>query len=273
MKFHRSLYLSIISVIFCISILWDIYLYALPQKDTIYNFLYNLIYGSVFIFGGLVTLIYAIKFSITTNLGKMLVFFGSGLLCFAFGNIIWFLYNNYFDIEVPFPSAADAFYIAFYPLMIIGTIYLLRIYKTLLTRNVIRDSIIIIILSFILIFSVFFNIDFLSGQASVFEKLVIVLYPFGDAVIISITLIALRIGGGKLHPSLYILTFGLLMQSVADLLFNYRNVIEIYWNGDVADLFFSLGGFFMSVGIFEIIHNLSQTFQNKNQPIPAQNIS
>lgn len=273
MKFYRKIFLSIISIVFIISVIWDIYLYSLPQNDTFFNFYYNLVYGSIFIFGGLVTLFYAIKFSVTTNLGKMLVFFGSGILSFAFGNIVWFLYNNYFKIDVPFPSLADIFYISFYPFMIFGTFYLLRIYKTLLTKNVIRDSIIIIVVSFIAIFAVFFSIDFLSGDYSIFQKIVTVLYPFGDAVIISITLIALRIGGGRLHPSLYILTFGLLMQSVADLLFNYRNAIEVYWNGDVADLFFSFGGFFMSVGIFEIINNLSQTFLTNRQQNDTQTAS
>lgn len=271
MKFYRGLLLTIISLIFVTSIFWDVYLYTLTAQDTYFNFLYNLIYGSIFIFGGLTVLFYAIKFSVTTNLGKMLVFFGSGLLSFACGNIVWYLYNNLFKIEVPFPSLADIFYIAFYPFMIVGTIYLLRIYKTLLNKSIIRDSIIIVIISFIVIFTIFFRIDFLSSGTSLFQRLVTILYPFGDAVIISITLVALRVGGGRLHPSLYILTFGLLMQSVADLLFNYRNIVGLYWNGDIADLFFSFGGFFMSIGIFEIINNLSQTFQNpKNPPTPQQ---
>lgn len=258
MKFHRSFFITALSILFGISLIWDISLYFIPGDATIWHFLYNIVYGSVFIFGGLVTLYYAIKFSLSTNLGKMLLFFGLGILSFAIGNIIWFTYTIFLNIEVPFPSLADVMYISFYPLMVGGTIYLLKIYKALISPAIIRDSIIIIVISFIVIFTVFSRFDLLS-DISFFQKFVNVYYPFGDAVIISLTLIALRIGGGKLHPSLYILTFGLLMQSVADLLFNYRNLIEAYWNGDIADLFFSFGGYFMSLGMFEIINNLSQT--------------
>lgn len=269
MKFHRGFFLTFITTLFAVSLIWDFTLYTNTDKTTFFHFLYNLVYGSIFIFGGLVTLFYSVQFSLSTNLGKMLLFFGLGLLSFATGNIIWYFYNNFLQVEIPFPSIADVMYISFYPLMVIGTLYLLKIYKTLVTQNIVRDSIIIVIISFIVIFTIFSRLDLLS-DFTLIQKFVNVFYPVGDAVIIALTLIALRIGGGKLHPSLYIFTFGLLMQSVADLLFNYRNAIGVYWNGDIADLFFSFGGYFMSFGIFEIINNLNQV--PKPTSIPEQTV-
>lgn len=222
-------------------------------------------YGAIFFTGGAIAIKYAVGFSLKTNIGKMLFFLGLGLFSFWGGNIIWVYYTFFLRIPIPYPSYADVSYALLPPLMTVGMVYLLRVYKTLLTKNVIRDSILIIIISFVVIFG-FFARPNLSSELPFIQNFFSVYFPFSDVVIVSIALIALRIGGGKMHPSLYIFSFGLVLQTVADLLFTYRIAVETYWNGDISDLFYTLSAYTMSIGLFEIIHSLSQV----SQPSPIQ---
>lgn len=257
MKFHRKFWFLSLSALFVFTIVWDVFLYTFPEKTTPWNFLYNVMYGAIFFTGGAIAIKYGIGFSLKTNLGKMLFFLGLGLLSFWGGNVIWVYYTFFLKVPIPYPSLADGSYALLPPLMTIGMVYLIRVYKTLLTKNVIRDSIIIIIISFIAIFG-FFAKPNLSPELPFIQNFFSVYFPFGDVVIISIALISLRIGGGKMHPSLYIFSFGLVLQTIADLLFTYRIAVETYWNGDISDLFYTLSAYTMSVGLFEIIHSLSQ---------------
>jgi hypothetical protein len=257
MKFHRKALFIIFTLLFIFTLGWDLWLYTLSDNATTWNFLYNVVYGGIFFVGGGVSVQYAIRYGLRTNLGKMLFYLGLGLLSFWAGNIIWVYYTFILKVPVPFPSLADAAYTLLYPLMAIGTFYLLKIYQTLITRRVIRDAVIILILSFAVIFGFFARPDVSEGLPLI-QKIINVYYPFGDVIITSMALIALRIGGGKIHFSLYIFALGMVLQTAADLFFTYRNAVGTYWNGDISDLLYTLSAYFISVGIFEIINSLNQ---------------
>jgi hypothetical protein len=177
-------------------------------------------------------------------------------LSYAVGLGIWYYLNLTFT-EIPYPSQADIAFLSFYPLMFIGSIYLVRIYKTFITKGIVRDSILICVVSFIGVFYFHTKID-LSPNISLATKIVNIAYPVSDVIIMSVGLIAIRIGGGKLHPSFYLFSLGLLVQGVADLVFDYRTANSYYWNGDIADTLYLLSGFILSISLFEIIHNLTQ---------------
>lgn len=257
MKFHRNLLLFILTALFTFTLGWDIWLYTLPEHTTKWNYYYNILFGAIFFIGGMISIAYSTQFSLKSNLGRMLLFLGLGLLSFWGGSMIWVYYTLFLNVSVPYPSLADLSYCLVYPCMAIGTIYLLRIYHTLITKELIRDSIIIIILSFAVIFGFFARPD-ISAELPFIQRLANVYFPVGDVIVLSIALIAIRANGKKTHPSLYILAFGLAMQAMGDILFTYRAAVGTYWNGDIADLFYTLSAYFTSVGIIEIIHSLNQ---------------
>lgn len=268
MKFHRKTILAVFTSLFVVTLIWNAWLYTLPHHVTIWNFIYNSVYGLIYFIGGVVAVAYAIHFGTKSNLGKMLLFLGLGLLSFWGGNIVWVYYTFFLMTEIPFPSFADILYTLYYPLMAVGTYYMLRIYQNLITKAVIRDSIVIVVVAFIAIFG-FFGRPTISSELSFIQNFISVYYPFGDVVILSIALIALRIGSGKIHFSLYIFAIGLTMQAIGDLLFIYRTATEVYWNGDIADTFYASSAFFCSIGLFEIINSLLQASGVPMTPVPA----
>ncbi len=269
MKFHRKLLLALFISVFIFTAGWNVWLYTLPHHATAWNFLYNFVYGMSYFIGGIIAVFYATAFGIKSNLGKMLLFLGLGLISFWAGNIIWVYYTFFLLTEIPYPSFADLFYSMYYPFMAIGAFYMMKIYQNLISRNVIRDSAIIAIVSLVGIYSFFARPD-ISSDLSLIEKIINIYYPFGDVLTITIALVAIRIGSGKIHPSLYIFAFGMMLQGTADLLFLYRTSIGVYWNGDIADTFFACSAFFTSIGLFEIINSLLQASPVTSAPIPPK---
>lgn len=256
MKFHRKTLHILFFLLFFANIVWDLWLYTFPTKTTIWHYLFNLTYGLIYLTGGVVSIAYGFTFGLKSNLGKMLLFLGLGLLTYEIGSIIWVYYNLVLKVAIPFPSFADASYVLFYPVTGIGCYYLLRLYNSLINKRLIRDSVIIIIISMIATFGFFAKPD-LSAHLSLIQKTINLLYTSGDVILLSMALIALRIGGGKLHPSLFIFSCGLFIFSAADFSFIYRNANSTYWNGDIADLLYTSGGYVLSVGLFEVINSLN----------------
>lgn len=258
MKYHKLIQI-LFFILFLATLVWDGYLYTLPTHETNFNYLYNAMYGMLYLIGGAIAISYGLKTSLKSNVGKMLFFFGLGLWCYEAGLIIWVYYNFVLKVGIPFPSLADIFFVLFYPVMGIACYNVIRLYKSLLSKAVLRDSIIIMIVSLLAVFFFFEKPD-LSVHLGVIEKIINVLYPGGDGVLVSMVLIGLRVGGGKIHPSLYFLFAGLMIQASADFLFVFRTASGTYWNGDISDFLYTCSGFIISFGLFEAINSLNNIF-------------
>lgn len=269
MKFNKKLFFISFSILLAINLAWNIWLYFLPTHTTIWNYLYNGMYGFLYLLAAIIPMYYAKIFGIKSSIGKMLLYIGLAMLSFEVGQIMWVYYNLILKVSIPFPSWADLAFMIYYPLLVIGIIYLLKIYKQQITKEIVRDSTIIFIISFILIFGFFSRPD-ISANLPFIQKFINVYYPMGDVLLLAMALIALRIAGGKIHPSLYLLSAGLFMQTAADVLFTYRNAKDIYWNGDISDLLYTICPFLIGVGLIETIYSLSQSsFKPTASPPPT----
>lgn len=271
MKFHRLFYLSVFTSIFFIAIGWNVWLYTLPNHISAWNYIYNVIYGTIFFMCGVISVMYASDFGFRTNLGKMILFFGLGMIFDWAGGMIWVYYNLVLSIRIPYPSFADASYMLFAPCFVIGTLYMIQLYQTQITKRLIIDSILIICIAFIIIFGLFARPD-LSAGLSFIEKFTNIYYPFSDVIFASMALIVLRIGRGKAHPSLYVFTSGIALQTIADLLFAYRSALGVYWNGDISDLFYTVSAFIISIGMIEIINSLYKAIPLENLSVTSQKL-
>lgn len=247
------------------------WLYTLPTKTTTWNYLFNMTYGFIYLTGSVVSIFYGIHFGVKSNIGKMLIFLGLGLLTYEIGNIIWVYYNLIRKVAIPFPSLADVSYILFYPIAGIGCFYLLRLYKSSTTTKVYRDSLIIVVVAAVAVFGFFSKPD-LSAHLPLAEKIINFLYPMGDVILLSMSLIAIRVGRGKIHSSLYIFCLGLLLFASADFIFIYRTANGTYWNGDIADLLYTCGGYVISAGLFTIVNNLITISTPSTQPVEKNTI-
>ncbi len=238
--------------------IWDVFLYINPDKQTIFNYLFNVGYALVFLFGSAVAFV-NLK---NTFLGKSFFFYALSLLTYTLGLFVWAYYNVILKTPVPYPGISDIFFLFFSPFSAFGFFFLVRSFGS--TFTIPRR------LELILLFGVIFAIlySFLApssfGQDLPFlAKALNIIYPMQDAFLTSLVIIGLRTEKGELHPSLLIFAFAALAMAVADTAFSYRTATNLYWNGDFADSAYLIAATLFSFGLMMTVQD------NKEKEVPT----
>jgi hypothetical protein len=237
-------------------VFWDIYLYTLPSHTLQTNYWFNL-YGVLSICIAVVGFLSVYKGTEQkSTLSRSVAWLSWGALLNGLGLFYW-LYNNVVhSISVPYPSLGEYLFLSFPVLMYIGSWLLLQIYRPLITTRVVIEALIIFIISAALILH-YFIFPHLSGVDSLFGKIVTITIPSEDAITIALAYVILRVSGGKLHSYLWLFIINLLLLTIADFVFQYRNAVGIYWNGDISDLLYVVNMYFYALAVIYIIDNSS----------------
>lgn len=196
----------------------------------------------MFLMAGIAGIVYAKEVGWGSVMGKALTFIGVGLVSYAFAQFVWLFYNLFSSVEVPYPSIADAFFLLFYVLVFIGFISLLNIFKLSITKEKVVQSILLlpVVLAFSLIFV--FKPD-LSSNLSFLGKALNIAYPVCDTLVLYIILVMIRVSGGYFRSTTLFFSVAGVVLLVGDFLFTYRNAKDLYWNGDISDLVFTISAF------------------------------
>jgi hypothetical protein len=215
------------------------------------------------------TIAYGLSYGLKSNLGKMLLSFGIFFISYTLGQYIYSYYNIFLHVDIPYPSWADAAYVIDCPFGILGFFYLVKIYQSFVNKRLVMTSLATGVIASIVIFGFIVKPD-LSAGIPLMQKFLNLYYPITDVIAVVLAAIALQIGGGKLHHSLYILALAYFFSMIADLLYTYRSTAGIYWVGDIADLFYTLLGYLLVVGLIEIINNMQQSEVQAEKPNEIQ---
>ena len=252
----------ILILLFLCMILWDIFLYLSPDKATNANYLLNFGYSFIYIFGGIAGIIGAIKTDAKTNIGRMFIFFGIGLISYAIGLWVWTYYNIILEVAAPYPAISDIFFLSLYPLVLIGFYNALKIYKLSLTTDVVIQSVIIFLI-IVAVLLVSQNILIPQGEVTPLVFIFNTAYQLVDALLVAVAATALKIGGGSTYKGARYFIFAFILQAVADYTFAYTSAKGIYWNGSLADTLYITVAFVFSLGI---ISSLIQQSSSSVQP-------
>ncbi len=157
----------------------------------------------------------------------------AALGCWMGGDLIW----DYHEIVLgnsPFPSEADALYLAGYPVFFIGILSLLLVAGRRTDVAGVIDAAIVAI-GFGLAFWVFLIVPTLSDPAAnELERAVATLYPVGDILVLAMT-VRFAFGLERVTAPAGFLVFGLVLQVVADGLFAQKLIavteggLEVFW--------------------------------------------
>lgn len=234
------------------------YLQVIPDKTTPLNYYYNLFYSMFFFAGAIVGIWGATKLSLSSSVGKTLLFLGLGQASYGIGLLIWVYFNLIAKIGVPYPSIADFFFILFISLIAIGCISLLKMVTSAVTIGKTIEGVVIFTISAVLIVGFIIKPD-ISQELTLLNKITNIAYPVGDTILFTLAYLTLRLGGGKINKGVAILVVGLLVQMSGDFLFTYRTANQIYWNGDISDLFFTISATLITLAIISIYDNFALT--------------
>lgn len=233
-------------------IVWHIFLYYRPDKTTEFNYLYNLGYAVIFFSTALLSVYTFLKPTFRNAVGKAILFLGLGQASYGIGLVIWTYYNIVLHVEIPYPSVADVFFIVFFSiLMAYGCLSLLKIYTPFISKKSLLEALGIFILSGVFIYAI--NKPDVSNNLAPLVRITNIAYPLVDTLLLSLAFITLRISGGKVKMGMATLVFGFMLQVAADLFYTYRTAHELYWNGDVSDMIYTISGTVILIAIIKII--------------------
>lgn len=239
-------------------LLWSVLLYMLDLKVSFYNLIYNVALALLPMIGGVIGVIRTKQWGGVRSLfGKIILFLSLALFAWSAGTWIWLFYTVFLNIAVPYPSFADLFYCMYYPLVGVGTIFLVQITtkkgdaSPLQRLNIFFVPIIMSILTYYYIFMVIYGG---SGQIDNPLKLFVDLaYPMGDLVIFTIVAITsgekLNFLGIRLKIPMTMIFIAILVGYVADFYFTYSTSVGSYYNGALSDYIFALEMTLLSLGI------------------------
>jgi two-component system, cell cycle response regulator len=159
---------------------------------------------------------------------------GLGLLFWVIGDLYYELAFASVD-EVPFPSVADAFYLAFYPLVYAGLALLLRSRLREIRGDLWLDGAIagltIAAICAALVFGVI--VEATGGDPlTVWTNLA---YPIGDLGLIALIIVVLGITGWHLDRAWSCVLVGCAIFGAADTAYLYQTATETYAEGTIVD--------------------------------------
>lgn len=179
---------------------------------------------------------------ISKRLGLAWLFMAIGQLIYTLGDLSWLLLEIVLK-ESPYPSIADLFYAAYYPIFFIGTL-LLSLENHVITQKFKNtlDMAIIISGAFLFYWCILLQpISAANLNAPWFARVLAVAYPVGDILLLAAILWLLNSNPNRYaKPQVITLLLGILAMILTDTLFSYQSLRGSYESGAVLDFGWTL---------------------------------
>jgi PAS domain S-box-containing protein len=180
---------------------------------------------------------------------------GLSIVSFFLGQAIFYFYERVLGLS-PFPSPADVFFLAAYPLQMAAVLLLPAGGKRrsrLAAARLVLDTLITV--GTVATFSWFFLLGPALDQASVsgLARALLAAYPVMDLAILFCLMLLVSDGGkGRLPAGVLALALGLLTLVVADSVFAYQNLHGTYVTGSPNDITWPLGYMLLGLGAAQL---------------------
>jgi diguanylate cyclase (GGDEF)-like protein len=227
------------------------------------------LYDSVVIAAGLACLLRA---RIVRRERAAWLMIGSGILCWAAGEVYWTLYilDN---PAAPYPSPADVAYLAFYPLTYAGLALLVRARSHELDWRLWADGAIATIGTAAL--GTAFIFDFVADRTSgtTLEVATSLAYPLGDIAMLSMVVGVIAMTGWRPGRTWSLLLAGLTMQVVADIAYTVQATNGFIPSGNWIDPLYLVSACFLGALLWQpsagIVHPGGSKESRSELMVPA----
>jgi len=185
------------------------------------------------------------------------MFVGLGLLAWAGGMTIWAYYLFFSNVEVPYPSLADAIFVFSMLFWMLGILQMAKVVGVRFTlRNKGERTKLLIISCLFALFSIYLTgsvrgWDF--TQAGGLELFFNLFYAIGGVVVCTLAIFTYqgsrKLLGGAFEVPILLLLFGFVLNYAGDSTFFYVTVNETYFNGHFADFLYATAMFTLSLSL------------------------
>ena len=163
-----------------------------------------------------------------------------GLVAWNIGQVIW-TYDELVLHEIPFPSSADAFFLAFPVAVCVALVLFWNRHRGSLRGLILLDGLIVAGSLFIVSWSLVMADLYQEGAATRLEFVLSLAYPIFDLVVVTIAAVVLVSTHQSQRLVMTVLTVGLISMSLADSGYAYLSVQREYFSGNVVDIFWVAG--------------------------------
>jgi two-component system, cell cycle response regulator len=159
---------------------------------------------------------------------------GFGLLCYAAGDISWTLFLS--DLETtPFPSIADAFYLAFYPASYVAIVMLVRARVKAFRPSLWLDGAIAALAASAIVAALVLQPILDTATGTTAAVVTTLAYPVGDLLLLGLVVAILGLTGWRPGRGWVLLGVGLALSAVADGIYLLQTVEGTYAEGTLLD--------------------------------------
>jgi len=180
--------------------------------------------------------------AISRRLGLAWLFIAAGQMVYTLGDLSWMLLEVILE-ELPYPSFADLFYVAYYPAFFTGTV-LLSLENHVTTQKFKNTLDMAIIMSGAFLFYWFILLQPITATNLHDPWLVRALasaYPVGDILLLAAILWLLNSNPNRYaKPQILTLLVSILAMILTDTIFSYQSLRETYVSGTILDIGWTL---------------------------------
>jgi two-component system, cell cycle response regulator len=161
------------------------------------------------------------------------LFIGAGLFATTCGDV---LYDFRYGGNPPFPSAADVGYLAFYPLLYVGIVLLLRRRVSTFSASLWLDGLVAAAAAGAVAASVLVEVVVRSTQGSPLVVATNMAYPIGDVLLLALLVFVFSVTRWRPGRAWALIAAGLILNTVGDAIFLYGTAVGTYTEGTYIDL-------------------------------------
>ncbi len=156
------------------------------------------------------------------------------------GEVAWAGYTLILSVEVPYPSAADVFWISGYIPFFFALLLYVKIFSPAISWKMFAASTLITV-SLAVFASATLITPVLAAEEDLVTMVMDLAYLLLDVTLFSVAFLGLLIfWKGKIGKSWLLITMAILFTVCADMLFSYATAQGTYYSGHIADLLFNL---------------------------------
>jgi hypothetical protein len=186
----------------------------------------------------------------STQMGKAWIYFSTFVTLWFVAEVIWFIDEIVYHTK-PWPSEADYFWLAGYPVYFMFSAYYLSPFKTLISKKIIFVASVTVIAALAISIELSVqNIDFSKPEA-----IIGLAYPVADAILLFPIIISLSLFfRGQVNFLWLMLMIGMLCFIISDLGFLIFTLDDSYYTGHPIDTIYLWAYTFFLFGSYSQLH-------------------
>ncbi len=251
-----------------------------PAGDPAYQY-FTATYGLMALLGAIWGIVISRKWGGRRSiLGLAILMFAFGLLAQEFGQLAYNYYIYYKKVDIPYPSLGDIGYFGSVLFYIAAAFFLAKAAGVKVSLKQLKAKVLTVLIPIVLVGTSYTL--FLRGYAFDWTHPLTVFldfgYPFGEAIYISIAVLAFLLSrkllGGIMRNKIFLLIIALLAQYVADFNFIYQAYHGTWADGGYGDFLYLVAYFILGIALLNMmIPQLAKSSPSATEQQPERAIN